>query len=330
MNLRATIISESAGMPGRLNEDACCFHFEADRALAVVADGAGQRLPTTRTDALFGEHLGGARYASYLTCAVAGELRYEHPADILLAANQTLYERVREVYGEMSAAAFSQVEPELAEAFKDDERLLRLALPACVATAVRIDLYAQALDFAHAGDTTLLVFYANGDIREPTVDQAGDHDNRALYVARTLQAEQNLPHFEDALPHESVQAANRKNGIYHNYVDSSGVTNLDLGIGVINGLPELADYLQIERLSLEGVAGLLVCSDGFLWPARWGESETEKAERYQHMRHQIEQAGLSAYVQALRAIETEDSTRDLYPRFKIHDDATAIYMELSQ
>ncbi len=329
MNLKTSIISESANMPGRLNEDACCLHLEAERALAVVADGAAQRLPTTRTEMLFGEHLGGARFASYLTCAVAGDLWHQHPVDILLTANQTLNQRLSEVYGEVSATAFGQAEPELAEAFKDDDRLLRLALPACVATAVRVDMPAQALDFAHAGDTTLLIFYANGDIREPTVDQAGDHDNRALYVARTLQAEQNLPHFEDALPHENVQAANRKNGIYHNYVDSSGATKLELGIGVINGLPELADYLQHERLSLEGVAAILVCSDGFLWPSRWGESETEKAERYQHMRQQIEQTGLSAYVQALRAIETEDSTRDLYPRFKIHDDATAIYMEFS-
>ena len=328
MNLRASIISEAANLPGRLNEDACYLQAAADHALAVVADGAAQRLPTTRTAALFGAHQGGARYAAYLTCAVAGDFQHEHPANILLAANQTLHDRLGEVYGEISAAALVEHEPELAEAFTDDERLVRLALPACVATAVRLDLPNQSLTFAHAGDTALLLFYTDGRVQEVTHDQAGEHDNRALYVARTLHIESDLPHFADALPHDSVQAANRKNGLYHNYVDAYGATNPDLGIGVINGLPQLADYLQHGDLGLDGVAALLVCSDGFLWPSRWGESVTEKAERYQHMRGLIEQGGLKEYVGALREIEAQDSSRDLYPRFKVHDDATAVYVEL--
>ncbi|MBZ0296987.1 MAG: protein phosphatase 2C domain-containing protein, partial [Anaerolineae bacterium] len=210
-----------------------------------------------------------------------------------------------------------------------DERLMRLALPICVATLVRVDFYANRLWFAHGGDTAMYLFREDGAVEQVTDDRvAHEHENQALYAARTTQQEQQAERLIDVVSHPDVQRAIRKSGLYHNYVDSHGQINRELGYGVVDGLPELDFYLQRGEISLEGIDALLICSDGFIWHERWGESESEAEQRLLMMRQRIESDGLSGYVAALRSMEEEDNACNLYPRFKVHDDVTAVYLEL--
>lgn len=328
MILQPVVLSASA--PGHLNEDCCYCALDDDQALLLVVDGAGQRLPTTATAALYQPPETAARYAARLVRdTVAVEGHHNDPAETLLLANDVLYDQVSGLYGDLHAHDLIAREPHLRDELEADERLVRLALPVCVATLAQIDFTSGQLTFAHGGDTALYIFYADGRVEQVTNAQtAEEHDNQALYVARTLQQEQGLPHLEDVLDHPDVQRANRKSGLYHNYVDAHGRVNAELGIAVINGLPELEFYLQRGQLDLAGVAGVLLCTDGFIWPARWGESTTEREQRLLHMRERVEQDGLGAYLAALRDLETADSQRDLHPRFKIHDDVTAVYLRL--
>jgi hypothetical protein len=97
-----------------------------------------------------------------------------------------------------------------------------------------------------------------------------------------------------------------------------------VGVGVINGLPQLADYIEAGTAELTQVAGCLVCSDGFIWPAEWDEQPAAAQARWRHMAEVIQQEGMQRYFAQLRAAESADTTLDRYPRFKVHDDATGV------
>lgn len=330
--MKISIVYEAAPLPNRLNEDACAVRTDGESIALFVADGAKQRLPTDQTKALFEQYGAGvnaARFASQTARAVfyqSGD-PFDPPA-FLLRANQQIRDGLIQVYGELSANALRQREPQLAAYLDEDPRLMRLALPACVATAVHIDRGQNRLTYAHAGDTMLLLFHADGGISIPTGDQMDNYDEEALQLARQVQADHAADHLSDVLHDVRVDDRNRRNGLYHNYVDAAGTPDPAIGVGILNGLPELAAYMQQGHIELNGVQGVLVCSDGFPWPAPLAESADARAARYQAMRERIERDGMNGYFEALSRVKQADSSRDLYPRFKVQDDCTGIYVEL--
>jgi hypothetical protein len=322
-------VYEPAPIPGRLNEDSYLVIADEHIITVLVADGASQRLPIHKIEALIQKYptpVTPAGYASHLIRdTVRAGVRGASPRDLLLAANQTLGRHLTEIYGALDAAAFLKHEPHL-DALREDPRLIRLALPVSVATLVQIDLARNQLQYAHAGDTALCLFLKDGAVRQPTRDQMGPYDQAALATARSVQTAKQLPHLRDVVNDPDVIAANRHNGLYHNYVDEHGQTQSDVGVGVINGLPQLADYIETGTVDLTQVAGCLVCSDGFIWPAAWDEEPAAEQARWRHMADIIQREGMRGYFAQLRAAESTDATLDRYPRFKVHDDATGVFV----
>ena len=329
--MRLSSLSEAAPTAGHRNEDAFFARREGDQVFLLVADGAGQRLKTTKTAALFdrfGPECSAARFASQtMRETMAEHYRTNSPRELLLRANAALYAAWCSVYGEMSVEALIQQEPQLAAELEADPRRIRLALPVCVATVARLSLADKQLEFAHAGDTALLLFHRDGRVISLVPDQMGPHDADALNFARVLQARKGAAHLAQVLDDPQVRAINRGNGLYHNYEDENGDPDPALGVGVLDGLPQLEHYLYSGTVDLNDVSGILLCSDGFQWPAPLDESEAEQAARYRLMREHVENAGLDRYYEALRAEEAADRDRDRYPRFKIHDNSTAVYLE---
>lgn len=310
------IVCQAApGFPeGRANEDACCFHHGGDWLALAAIDGATVRVQAQALAPLlatYGPGVSAAAYAAYVTRDSIAAQPHLAPAEMLLTANVVLNTALSGVYGALTPEAVFAAEPGLV-AYAHDPRFFRLVLPVCVATAARLDLAAQRLDYAHAGDTALLLFLADGDVRA-VAGGAGDA----------------LPADFGTLPREEIARRNIESGIRHNYTDANGQPDATLGVGVINGQPELAHYLQTGTESLAGVEAVLVCSDGLLWPNLPGEDAAGQRARLAHMRALIEGEGLAGYVERLRAEEQADSQRQRYPRFKIHDDATGLYVRLT-
>jgi hypothetical protein len=133
----------------------------------------------------------------------------------------------------------------------------------------------------------------------------------------------------DAVNDPFIRNLDRDHRIYHNFVDENGATNPARGVGVIDGLPQLADYIRTGMITLDGLAAIIVVSDGAIWPAPLHETPRAQKARYERMWAQVRQEGLSGYLAALRAEERADSNRERYPRFKLHDDATAVALWLS-
>lgn len=327
--MRLSVICEPG--PQHVNEDACYAASDGDVAWLLAADGAGQRVATKYLNALFltyGPGVSGAGYAARLTRDTVAAHLDTTPGAALMQANAALCEAVAGVYGKLAPNAMRQHEPHLAAMIDEDPRLFRLALPVCVATLARVDLRARWLTFAHAGDTALYLFMADGAVRELAGGHmSAKHDGAALKIAREQQQASGAAHLADVLGSDAVQAANNYTGIYHNYVDENGDTDPERGIGVINGQPQLADYLRSGEAGLDGVAGVLVCSDGAIWPAPADETPAQREARFGDMARRIRHDGLSAYYAALRGLERADAGRDQYPRFKVHDDFTALYIE---
>lgn len=333
--LLASVSSISQGSPGatRINEDACYFSGTGDELYLLVADGASVRVSTATLDRFLAQRASGqtaASYAARLTRDVAAQLissgSRPSPASLLLAANAALRATVEEVFGGITGDAFRESAPDL-HVLHDDHRLLRLALPICVASAVRIDLDAATLHFAQAGDTDLFACRADGAVTR-VAGGSRERDHIALGIAREQQQASPGSHFADFLRDAATLERNRYNGIYHNYVDANGAIDRTVGVGVINGLPQLAAYIEQGTLDLGDVRGVLVCSDGFIWPSPWDETPSQAEVRLRGMGQLLADEGVGGYLRRLRAAEREDAQLDRYPRFKVHDDATAIYVEL--
>ncbi len=330
---RLSTICEAAPIPGSVNEDACSIWSDGEKITVLVVDGVKQRITGTKLQQLitaYDDCATGASYVAHLTRSITAiQALDDKPLplqELLLQANTALRSQLEYIYGELTANAWLKAEPQLSF-FNEDPRLIRVALPAGVATIARVDLVTRRLEFAHAGDTALFLFYQDGRIVQKTDDQMIKHDMQVFELARTIQSEKGIP-FSQALKDERVKEMNLYNGIYHNYVDHNRQVDTKVGIGVIDGLPQLAAYIQQGTVDLNDVTSVLICSDGLIWPAGWNESNDERIVRLQRMRKQIEQLNLSGYLAELRNAEQADTTCDLYPRFKKHDDATGIYLEL--
>lgn len=328
------MICVPAPVKGRVNEDACYFVTNTDESLAVVIDGASQRIKLPQLDTLIdaaglpANATAAAFVATQTRNFIAGNTHLP-PEELIIGANDHLRARLETVINPLSAAAIAALLPEYADMLWDDPRLLRLMLPACVVTVARINHAENTLDFAHIGDTALIAFYESGEVEQVTADQMDRHDRDALKLALNVQAEAGAAHLSDVLDHPRVATKNEGNGIYHNYVDDNGATDQRLGVGVIDGLPEISAYIQTGQLSLDGVESLLLCSDGFPLPAPLDESDTQRTQRLKDMHRHISQHGLRDYVDHLRQVEADDWHRDAFPRFKVHDDATGLLLRLT-
>lgn len=309
------VVCEGSSGRVRPNEDAHVLHDDGHFLTLVAIDGATVRVPSLAQKPLLAAYPEKLTEAAYSARIARDAIRQHIDLNLrkmLLKANEALAARLALVYGEVTPEAIMAHEPELAARYAD-VRFCRLVLPASVVTAARIDRQKHALDYAHAGDTALFAFLADGTVEQLT--GANTHDDRLFREAQALRARGRS--MEDILQDGQIRQADIDSGVYHNYVDEGGQTHPGLGVGVIDGLPQFADYIETGQRSLDGVVGVFVCSDGAIWP-----------DDLQTMRHIIQTEGVRTYYHRLRALERDDAIRERFPRFKIHDDFTGLYVEI--
>lgn len=209
-----------------------------------------------------------------------------------------------------------------------DSRYLRLVLPVCVTTVVRLNLSTAQFDFAHAGDTLLLKVTAAGQVHRLSQDQVGPYDQKALDIAVQARHSNNrLTSVAQAI--ELTPAAreiNRLNGVRHNYVDEAGQPRPEQGCGVVNGLDTIRAYIQTGTGSLSSGDRLYLMSDGFALPL---SSPSEKPtfrlnESLSRWQAALLAGDVDALQKHLQEVTEADASRNIFPRFKHRDDATAL------
>ena len=302
----------------------------------MIADGTPQRLKTTGSMRpmlnRYGSHTKPGQFAANLIRDVTAEqtlmLSQMSVKDIPLIANQRLREALEAVYGDISSEAVLKQEPTLTK-LQDDPRFVRLILPACCITIARLDLHEGTLDCVHGGDTALFLLYQDGRTIQITPDQMAQHDDKMRReYRRVLREHQPKDEAEFRALATDARLINMDNGIFHNYEDEDGRTDVALGVGVINGLPQLEAYLVDDTLGLNDLEGVVLTTDGMFWPGPLDESEEEAQARVNHMGDLIRERGLKGYLKALHEEEQSDAHGERYQHFAKFDDATAIYVRM--
>jgi len=281
------------------------------------------------------------------------------PLDALLAANTALWSALKmipsmaEVYtllqrrpAEPLPDALAEHTGPLATELRDvfaalfptkrwhllDTRYLRLLLPACVTTLVRLNLSSGHFEFAHVGDTALILVNADGQIDVLSQDQMGAFDDATLRIAyEAIRQHDQIDTVAQAIQMvQAIREADLLNGLRHNYVDTSGYTHSDEGCGVVNGLEEINDYVQTGEGQLGHGERLYLMSDGLTLPLSAPRETPPPAVRdsLARWKQALVEGDVPALLKHLQDILAADVSRNIFPRIKHSDDATALMISL--
>lgn len=313
---------------GHLTEDACFGALFEHHAMIVVADGAPVRLRpvaslralTDKFAAQYGAQVTPSGVASRLVrdtvARHAPETVFTSLPEIITEANVCLAAELCAIYGELSAAAVLKHEPSLT-LLAEEPRALRLVLPVCTYTAVRVDFAREQIEVAHGADSALLLLMADGSLHQITPDQMAQHDEAFKAVDAATPDEPAQHPFFRTLGLSRAREIDRLNGLYHNYTAPDGALDPTVGVSVVNGLPQMRDYMFTAIHPLTDVQAVLVVSDGVFWPSA-PNAKLSDAQRLDLMAQIILERGLVGYIEALRAEERRLGLS--------HDDATAVML----
>ena len=286
------VFSNAAPEPGRVNEDTWLVVESLEPpgfVVAAVIDGAGTRLPLQPFEAILKERYRGLTAAALAAGTVRTSLMAQFTAQpdlslpaALLRANEDLRGVVAEAIGGFS---LELILDKAGMPAGEAPRRARLALPVCVATLMRLNQTTQELDYAHAGDTSLLEIRRDSTVLRYTTDQMGPYNQETLRVADLLRRTTNLPHMVDAINTPEIRQMDIETGLRHNYVDTQGYTQPGEGSGAINGLPELAAYIECGKLAVDPdqTEGICLLTDGLELLTPLEETVTETEDRLRRM-----------------------------------------------
>ncbi|MEO0561948.1 MAG: hypothetical protein AAF125_07535 [Chloroflexota bacterium] len=318
-------------IPGHLSEDTYFIHTSEQSVVLMVGDGAPQRVKTTGSmrpllDRYSSDMTPGGYAARYGRDRLQELLIADPSCDLknaILQLNAEIGQGLADIYGALTVEAVLQHEPTL-DLLREDPRYVRLILPAACITAARVDLVHQTVEIAHGADTALIIHYDDGRVVQVTPDQMGQHDARFLKRLQEL--------VRDGMRVEDYPASEAKhmdilNGVYHNYADEHGGADHTVGVGVLNGMPELEHYLVTDTLSLAGVQGLLLISDGAYWASPLSDAEATHQQRLELMAEKVIAHGIDGYVREKRVYDAQDFPMEQFPVVGRNDDIVMLYMQ---
>lgn len=175
---------------------------------------------------------------------------------------------------------------------------------AAVARLKKDRLKKDRLEWFRTGDAQILLICHDGSHR--VLARQPDHDYETLTLLKGL---------SDKSPHNPVlkrQLVKVRAGMNRRY-------------GVLNGDSRAKDFMQSGTVSLDGVAQVLLFTDGLSIPQDTPEMEkdfTQLVTAYLRL-------GLDGLRKYIRGLEKSDPDRQRFPRFKCHDDVAAIALKLS-
>ncbi|MBI1363376.1 MAG: hypothetical protein GC134_05275 [Proteobacteria bacterium] len=163
--------------------------------------------------------------------------------------------------------------------------------------------------YAQVADCFIVEVRKDGTCVLVTPDQLVGVDNGSMAEARQRLRDGVPP--EEILADPKVRAILKENRLKNNVV-----------FGVLNGEDDVKNLLCHGRRSLDGVAALVIMSDGMVPPTAGRESGAEMAARA------MVDMGVSAYWRMLKSLYDADPDFRKYLRFKHMDDATGMVITL--
>lgn len=286
--LAATI----ASTPQKPNEDAFSAASDKDVLFAAVFDGTTSLKPIKS----LGEQTG-ARFASHFLKDTFSETESTvSPKDLLIRLNNKLLETTSKFEG----ASINDTH----------------TLPSSTGTLIKIDATKNTLSFAHVGDSYGIVYYKDGTSTVFTDDKNSKFDESMFSIIARIAKEKHIS------PRVARDDKEVKEALITMFIKRNN--NPDgKGSGVINGDPQVEQYIQTGTFSLQNVKAILLGTDG-LTPLGW--SEKNEADR-QKLLKEILDGGFQKLFMTKK--QSEDADPDWnYIRYKHSDDATGVLIKL--
>jgi hypothetical protein len=171
-------------------------------------------------------------------------------------------------------------------------------------TAALVRLNREYFEFFQVSDSIILLIMRDGSFRLPASPK--DHDAHVLTKWKKM-GTPNLPPLE-ALREDLLALRLRMNEDY----------------GVMDGESEACGFFNAGKLKVQGISHILLFTDGLFIP-----KENPKAEHnWGEFVRVYKKGGLKGVLKQVRGMEDSDPYMLRYPRYKLHDDASAIAITL--
>ena len=173
----------------------------------------------------------------------------------------------------------------------------------CTAAVVRI--HDDITELFQCGDSIIIVRYRDGTIEAPL--GYNDQDVVAMRLWRRY-VDEGRQNVRELLQEEIVLGRERANIDY----------------GTLNGDAKATEHFLTTKIATELIQDILIISDGMFIP----KQDPDATEKWGDYFAIYDQSGLRGLYDYVRALELSDPDLTTYPRFKIHDDASAIAINL--
>ncbi|MFB5763934.1 protein phosphatase 2C domain-containing protein [Paenibacillus medicaginis] len=171
------------------------------------------------------------------------------------------------------------------------------------------------IEYVQSGDCMIMASYADGSVRAVTRDHVAHIDYESKLIWK-----------------EAIQGGVRTKDVLWELVkprilQNKEKMNTDHGYSVLNGRPDTECYIEYGKINRIQLTGLLLYTDGLYYPE--GESGERTYSAEETLLKQIIALGLEPYTEWLIDAENGDPECIRYPRFKVSDDKTGIWLNIS-
>ncbi|PLX85266.1 MAG: hypothetical protein C0618_10720 [Desulfuromonas sp.] len=167
-------------------------------------------------------------------------------------------------------------------------------------SAAVVKVHDDAIEYVQVGDALILCIFQDGSFCMPVPFH--NHDSHIFKQWRMLIDFG----FENALDVLRPQVEQVR-------------LQMNRSFGVLNGESEMQGFLRSGKISIDGLAHILVFTDGLHMPGN-----SSGGVDFAGMVDCYHQRGLSGLYHAVRGIERSDPKCLMFPRFKVHDDVAAV------
>ncbi|WP_077706522.1 PP2C family serine/threonine-protein phosphatase [Virgibacillus dokdonensis] len=167
------------------------------------------------------------------------------------------------------------------------------------------------IDFIQTGDCMIFAVYDSGFVRVLTRAQTEFLEGVAINKWKEL---------IDKGIHKQKDL---REGVEDVLISIRQRSNTFAGYGVLNGENDAVDFIEFGKINRNGLKHLVMVTDGFFLPK---ECVSEQDCYWEVMISKILSKGLQAYANDLIELEANDPECVRYPRFKMSDDKTGVWI----
>lgn len=168
-------------------------------------------------------------------------------------------------------------------------------------TAAVIKMHPDKFEWAQISDAMILIIYDDGSFKTLVTDY--DHDEGIMIKWKAL-ADKKQENIRQLIEPEVQKLRNTSNIKY----------------GVLNGETEAGAFLKTGNEKLDNVKHILLFTDGLFIP----KSNPTAPDDWSTLVKLFLEGGLKNVVSYVRGLQKDDPQCWKYPRYKMHDDITAI------